>query len=299
MASRWLRVAAATLSLAVAACGWAQDVTVKDGQKIAFLGDSITEGGVRTPSGYVRLVISGLEANGIKAVAIPAGISGNKSNDMLARLNRDVIDKKPEWMTLSCGVNDVWHGEKGIPLDQYKQNITAIVDKAQTAGIQVMILTSTMIGEDASNANNQKLVAYNDFLRSLAGEKKCPLVDLNVAMQAAVKDAGGGAGSKKGNVLTFDGVHMLPGGNRMMASGVLRGFGLSPEQIQKAQTAWLDIPKACELNGRAAVTIRQYEQLNELAARRNVSLNDLLNETYNMSVEQLLQGSGQTGSGAK
>jgi hypothetical protein len=47
---------------------------VKTGEKIAFLGDSITQGGANNASGYVRLVISGLEANGIKATMIPAGI---------------------------------------------------------------------------------------------------------------------------------------------------------------------------------------------------------------------------------
>jgi hypothetical protein len=28
---------------------------------------------------------------------------------LLARLDAEVISKKPQWMTLSCGVNDVWH----------------------------------------------------------------------------------------------------------------------------------------------------------------------------------------------
>jgi hypothetical protein len=58
----------------------AAELPVKDGQKIAFLGDSITQGGAG-PKGYVRLVISGLEANGVNATAIPAGISGHKSNE--------------------------------------------------------------------------------------------------------------------------------------------------------------------------------------------------------------------------
>ncbi len=298
MASRWLQATAAALTLAVAACGWGQEIAVKDGQKIAFMGDSITQQGAGSPSGYVHLVISGLEANGIKAIAVPAGISGHKSNDMLGRLERDVLAKKPDWMTLSCGVNDVWHGTNGVPLEQYKQNMTAIVDKTQAAGIKVMILTSTMIGEDEPNANNQKLIAYNDFLRSLAVEKKCLLVDLNADMQAAVKEAGG-AGSKKGNVLTGDGVHMNLAGNRMMATGVLKGFGLNAEQIQKAQNAWLDIPRACDVGGRTAVTIRQFEQLSALAVKRNMSVNDLLNETYRKSVDQLLNPAGETGPGGK
>ena len=55
---------------------------VKSGERIAFLGDSITQQGAGGPGGYVRLVISGLEANGVKAEAIPAGISGHKSNQI-------------------------------------------------------------------------------------------------------------------------------------------------------------------------------------------------------------------------
>ena len=58
----------------------------------------------------MKLVIAGLAANGVEVEAAPAGIGGHKSNDMLARLERDVLSKKPQWMTLSCGVNDVWHG---------------------------------------------------------------------------------------------------------------------------------------------------------------------------------------------
>jgi len=216
----------------------AAELPVRSGQTIAFLGDSITQAGAG-PRGYVSLTISGLEAVGVKATAIPAGISGHKSNQMLERLERDVLSKKPDWMTLSCGVNDVWHGAKGVPLDPYKANITKIVEQCQAAGVRVMILTSTMIGEDASNPNNQKLADYNEFLRSLAKEKKCLLADLNADMQAALAKAGA---DKKGNLLTTDGVHMNPAGNEMMAAGVLKGFGLTEAMIAKARKIWAEAP---------------------------------------------------------
>ncbi len=212
----------------------AASIPLKNGQKIGFMGDSITQAGAE-PQGYVTLVIRGLEANGIQVSSIPAGISGHKSNQMLERLDRDVLSKKPDWMTLSCGVNDVWHGANGIPLEPYKKNITEIVEKCQAAGVKVMILTSTMIGEDAPNSNNQKLATYNAFLRDLAKKKKCRLADLNADMQAAIAKAGP---DHKGNLLTSDGVHMNPEGNRMMASGVLKAFGLSAKQLKKAQDSW-------------------------------------------------------------
>jgi lysophospholipase L1-like esterase len=229
------------------------EILVKSGDKIAFLGDSITAGGWGSPIGYVHLVIAGLEANGVKADAIPAGISGHKSNQMLARLQKDVLDKKPQWMTLSCGVNDVWHGKGGVPLDDemaktepyvsqsdiaargtYKKNITEIIDKAQAAGVKPVILTATVIQEKLDNPENAKLASYNDFLRSLAKEKKVPLADLNQMFQEEIKKAN----KPDQKVLTGDGVHMNPAGNRLMATGVLKALGLNDAELEKARVAW-------------------------------------------------------------
>lgn len=277
----WRRLGLAAVLAGAVVTGWAQEVQVKAGDKIAFLGDSITQQGAGSASGYVRLVISGLEANGIKAEAIPAGISGHKSNQMLDRLERDVLSKKPTWMTLSCGVNDVWHGANGVPLEPYKKNIAEIVDKAQAAGIKVMILTATMIQEDANNDLNKKLAPYNDFLRQLAVDKKCLLADLNADMQAAVQQMPKG---HKGPYLTTDGVHMNPLGNMMMASGVLKAFGLSAESLQKAKAKWLDIPDACEIQVKAKVTIRQYQQLGDKAAAAGQPVSDMLGNELRQKV---------------
>ena len=82
---------------------------------------------------------------------------------MLARLDKSVLSKKPDWMTLSCGVNDVWHGEKGVNLEDYKTNISAIVGQAQESGVKVMILTATPIREELDNDLNGKLAPYNEF----------------------------------------------------------------------------------------------------------------------------------------
>lgn len=229
------------------------EILVKSGEKVAFLGDSITQGGWSNPVGYVKLVMAGLEANGVKAEAVPAGISGHKSNQMLARLQKDVLDKKPQWMTLSCGVNDVWHGKGGIPLDDemaktepyvsqpdiaargtYKKNITEIIDKAQAAGVKPVILTATVIQEKLDNELNAKLLPYNEFLRGLAKEKKTLIADLNEMCQEEIKKAN----TPGKNVLTGDGVHMNPAGNRVMATGVLKALGLNEAELAKAKTAW-------------------------------------------------------------
>lgn len=249
-------------------------IAIKSGDKIAFLGDSITQQGKGSPSGYVNLVSQGLAANGVTVEVIGAGISGHKSNQMLARLEKDVLSKKPQWMTLSCGVNDVWHGQNGVLIDDYKKNITAIVDQAQAAGIQVVLLTSTMIGEDQANPNNQKLIPYNEFLRTLAKEKNCRLADLNTLMQAEVSKAN----TPGKNALTGDGVHMAFPGNRMMAHGVLQSLGLNADELNKANEAWLDIPATASLKFEAKFTLREMQQLEKAAAARNTTPQKLLDE---------------------
>jgi len=249
-------------------------ILVKSGQKIVFLGDSITAAGT-APLGYVTLTIAGLKANGVEATAVGAGVSGHKSNQMLDRLERDVLNRKPDWMTLSCGVNDVWHGAGGVPLEQYKTNITAIVDKCQAAGIKVVILTATVITEDLGAANNQKLAAYNDFLRELAKDKGCQLADLNADFQAIIK-----AAPKPGGLLTYDGVHMNAAGNQAMARGVLKAFGLDAAQLDKAGEAWLDIPNSVELKpsfqGKVQMTLRQKNRLDAIAAKHKMTTDQMV-----------------------
>jgi len=263
------------------------EIAVKEGEKIAFLGDSITQGGMG-PTGYVSLVIQGLKTAGVRATTIGAGISGHKSNDMLARLQRDVIDKKPDWMTVSCGVNDVWHGAKGVPLDAYKRNMTEIIEKAQAAGIKVVILTATMIGENPAEPNNQKLAAYNDFLRELAKEKKCLLADLNSDMHREL-DEREKAGKKRGNSLTSDGVHMNPFGNMMMAAGIPRALGLDDAQLTKAKEAWLDIPGGATFAPIARLTLRQLEGLEAVAAKEGKTVQALLQAALDKEVSELLK----------
>ena len=209
-------------------------ILVKSGEKIAFLGDSITQAGWDNPKGYVHLVVEGLAVNGVNVEAVPAGISGHKSNDMLGRLERDVTSKKPNWMTLSCGVNDVWHGANGVSLPDYKKNITAILDKAAAAKVRVVVTTATVIKEDLNSPENVKLAPYNAFLRALASQRRAPLADLNAMFQARIK-----AANQPGkNVFTGDGVHMNPEGDKIMASGILKAFGLDQMQMKKAEDKW-------------------------------------------------------------
>ena len=213
--------------VAVAAGVVNAEICIKTGDTIAFLGDSITAQGNRNPAGYVNLVMKGLKICGVSAKKIPAGIGGHKSVQMNERLDRDVISKKPQWMTFSCGVNDVWHDRKGtgVPLEKYKTLVSDIFDRCAAAGIQVIVFTATMITEDPEAKENKKLAAYNDWLRAEAKRRSLRLADLSAAMHATLAEMRK-TDKTKGNKLTRDGVHMGYKGNCMMAWGVLKAMGV-------------------------------------------------------------------------
>ncbi len=213
---------------------------LKKGDSIVLLGDSITNYGAYLASGYVNLCRAAFKANGLEVKVYPEGIIGHRSADMCARMDTpQILGRKPTYLTLSCGVNDAWHPTPNSTLDKYKEHITTIVDKAQVAGVKVILFTSTMIKEDADNKENKRLAPYNDFLRTLAKEKGCTLVDLNKEMQRQVADYRTRSGSTE-NFLTADGVHMDFLGNLMMARMVLKdGFGFTADEMKKAEEAML------------------------------------------------------------
>ena len=216
---------AAAMTVASAAFG---GLIVESGDTLAFLGDSITQQGQEKLDGYVNLVLRSLAVEGVYVKPVKAGVSGHKSNDMLSRLDRDVLSKKPKVMTLSCGVNDVWHQDwsKGVPLEDYKKNIAAIFDKCAASNCQVVVLTATMFEEPEmeKSKHNVSIAPYNEWLRAEAKRRGYPVADLNADMWKA-------HAADPSVKLTRDGVHMLPEGDRLMARGVLRALGMAEARI--------------------------------------------------------------------
>jgi lysophospholipase L1-like esterase len=87
---------------------------IKHGQKILFVGDSITDCGRRDVNrplgnGYVNffndLVILNEPAK--KVSIINKGISGNTILDLQQRWTDDVIINKPDWLSVKIGINDI------------------------------------------------------------------------------------------------------------------------------------------------------------------------------------------------
>jgi lysophospholipase L1-like esterase len=200
---------------------------LKPGDKVAFMGDSITAGG-----GYVRLANFIINAHyaDIKPVFINAGISGHKAENMEPRFESQMkLAEKPAVCFINVGINDVWH-RLGAPhdqavLDKYKENVTKMVDRAQAVGAQVVLLTPTLIQEDANNEGNKRLLLYVDAMKQVAAEKQCAVADLHALFITAL------AAKPAALKLTGDGVHMNPYGDAIMALGVLRALGVPDEKF--------------------------------------------------------------------
>jgi acyl-CoA thioesterase I len=210
-----------------------KEFQLKPGDTIVAIGDSITAGG-----GYLR-DIDAVLARQYPDLKIPKvinkGISGQKAEDLVARFDRDVVQLKPAVVTISIGINDVWH-RLGKPHDEkvletYTKNVTTMVDAAQKAGIKVILLTPTLIQEDPSAEGNKRLVQYVAAECQIADAAKCRVVDLHAMFLGALKKKP----EVKGNWLTSDGVHMKPLGDGIMAAGVLRALGVPDEKIKATE----------------------------------------------------------------
>ena len=208
----------------------AKAVPLKKGDRIVFLGDSITQGGV-SPKGYVTLIKKSLNERhkdlGIEIIG--AGISGNKVPDLQRRLERDVLAKKPTKVMIYIGINDVWHGEKdpkrGTSKDKFEAGLKEIIGKIKNAGGRVILCTPSVIGEKADGSNNldAKLDEYSDISRRVAHEEKVQLCDLRRAFLDFLKK--NNAEKKERGILTTDRVHLNDAGNRFVAEVMLKALG--------------------------------------------------------------------------
>ena len=200
------------------------------GERIVFLGDSITQAGA-DPGGYVTLVKEAIDerlaGQGIEVIG--AGISGNRVPDLEARLQRDVLAKKPTRVVIYIGINDVWHSQngRGTPKDQFEAGLRRLIAVIQKSGAGVLLCTASVIGEkvDGTNPLDAMLDEYCEISRRVARETKSPLIDLRKAFLAYLKEHN--ANNAEKNVLTGDGVHLNAAGNRLVADQVLAALGVA------------------------------------------------------------------------
>lgn len=191
---------------------------IKNGESVvlAFFGDSVTHGEFEFTNGYKEsvhrpeLVFHKLLSDRIKAefgtevTVINAGIGGNFSDDGLARIQTDVLDKKPDFCCVMFGTNDVTNARKGQEaLDKYAQNMKEIISKLQAQKIEVVLMTPGMLCSRGfkgfkggwwfihkyyeSLQKGGKMDQYADAMRKVAKEMNVPVADAYAEWKALEK----------------------------------------------------------------------------------------------------------------
>ena len=130
------------------------------GEKIVFIGDSITDCGRRTEQdgpfgrGYVNLAQAFLHARypAHRLTIVNRGIGGNTVRDLAARWQEDVLNEEPDWLSVKIGINDVGRLIVGnladhVPLDEYEATYRSLLRQTPAAANGKLILMEPYVIE--------------------------------------------------------------------------------------------------------------------------------------------------------
>lgn len=155
---------------------------------------------------------------------INAGISGNTSGAGLARIDRDVIARKPHLVVVMFGMNDC----AGNSLDEFRRNSVAIVNRCRAAGAEVVLCTPNNVYPN-DRRPIAKLAQYAQVTRDIAAEMSVPLVDCYKAYEDVQK-----RNNTDWCLLMSETIHPSMNGHRLFAeeiAGTIAGKPISIDDV--------------------------------------------------------------------
>jgi len=212
----------------------AQDFHLKDGDRVVFFGDSITDQRLYTtftetfavtryPDRKITFTHSGWGGD---------RVTGGAGGGIAERLERDVFAYKPTVVSIMLGMNDgrVRAFDQQI-FDTYANGFRNIVKelKAKAPGVRITAIQPSPY-DDVTYAPlfpggyNGVLLRYSDFLSQLAEEQQLTLADLNRPVTAMLARAKATDAAQSQKIIP-DRVHPGPAGHLIMAGGLLQGWG--------------------------------------------------------------------------
>ena len=113
---------------------------------------------------------------------INQGVNGERSDQILARFGRDVLEQRPELVVIIAGVNDVYQGR---PTAHVIEQLAAMYAQARGAGIPVV--AGTIIPYDTATVEqNARMREINAWIRqAAAGDPAIAFADTRSAAAAA------------------------------------------------------------------------------------------------------------------
>lgn len=165
--------------------------------RIVFTGDSVTDMERARPvgeglfdnvgRGYVRVIENMLNAwyPEILVRISNTGTDGNTSRDLRARFQPDVVDLKPDWVSICIGINDVWRqfDSPAIPDDhvtpeEYEENLEAMILAVKENVKGIFLLSPYYMEPNKDDPMRARMDAYGAVCRKLAEKYGCRFVDL-------------------------------------------------------------------------------------------------------------------------
>jgi lysophospholipase L1-like esterase len=107
------------------------------------------------------------------------GINGQRSDEILARFERDVVQEHPHCVIILAGVNDVY---QGVLLESVESNLLTMYRKASTA--EVTVVAATVLPYNTASASEAKAIRdLNSWLKETASSLRVMFCDTNLAVR--------------------------------------------------------------------------------------------------------------------
>jgi lysophospholipase L1-like esterase len=231
--SRLVAVALLLLVLPGLAARAENKFALKDGDRVVFYGDSITDQRLYTTFAETYAVTRFPKSN---VTFVHSGwggdrVGGGGGGPIDLRLDRDVIAYKPTVVTIMLGMNDASYQPFRDPVfNTYATGYKHIVDKlkADLPGVRLTLIKPSPYDDITrkpkfEDGYNSVLIRYGDFVRELAEKSGVDFADLNTLVVDATKKAfeSDPALAEK---LNPDRVHPGPGGQLLMAYALLKSW---------------------------------------------------------------------------
>lgn len=213
------------------------DFALKDGDTLAFLGDSIT-----AARGYTKIVehYTLMRFPERKVRFVNAGEGGDTAQKCLARLDRDVFAKGATVVTVAYGINDIGWGTKAD--DKHKQlyldGLRTIIERCREKKVRPIICSPAITAEDPDTAEKAFLQTMTDEGLALAKSLGAETIDLQRGMreiQRRVIDSNKNAKPEdQVRLHVKDGIHLEELGQLAMGYAMLKGLG-APGEISSVE----------------------------------------------------------------
>ena len=226
----------------------------RDGDTVAFLGDSIT-----AARGYTKIVehYTLMRFPDRKVRFVNAGKGGDTASGCLERLESDVFAHGATVVTVALGVNDIGWGMKATPENKqrYLDGIRTIIERCRERKVRPIICSAAITAETSDKAENGFLQKMTDEGLALAKSLGAETVDLQRGMrevQRRIETANAKETDPKKHVRLHvaDGVHLTDLGQLAMAFAMLKGLG-APQEVSTAvldaETGTVVNKEACEV----------------------------------------------------